>query len=198
MRTLSVFLVGLQAIACHKPPDEVASDAQRAPPRPSVRHAGVSVTVPEVAWPLEAHTPGADTWTATLRDPAGGCEGRVTLTPADAADPRAAATTARDAASSEATCQLVADEAVLYNGKSGFRWELRCTEAGADGVPRVHGRRHTTVVRVDEAARRWRVTVDARSAREDYVARRRCLDAVTAAVAVLPGGDAGRHGQPDP
>jgi hypothetical protein len=133
---------------------------------------------------------GAEGWQTRVSASPEACAGAVVAKRGASGDAHMSAEEALRRRCESAACELHQDEAVLYNQKSGWRWELFVS----DGVMV----RHTSVVRLAGDGVAWSVSVEAESRAEDYVARRRCLDQLTAAVSVAPGGDAGRNGRADP
>lgn len=155
-----------------------------------VRHGGaaLAVRVP-VGW---SHSEEADSslWEALVSAPDGSCEGRAVVRPATPGDPVQTATHGLAELCVQSGCLIHQAEPVLYNQKSSWRWEVRLSDSG-------RMMRHTSSVRVDPDGGRWLISLEVVGGSEEYVAQRRCLDRVTAAVSIGPGGDAGRHGRAD-
>lgn len=117
----------------------------------------------------------------SLRSDGEGCEGRVEAEAAEEGDPRRHGEGLRRAWC-VGECGLHHEEFALYNGKTAWRWEAR-RETGPGTAEMV---RVSSLVHSKDGGRPWRVTVWAFGRGEDYVSRRRCLDAVTAALSLGP------------
>jgi hypothetical protein len=167
------------------PPVSVASGVRLEAPL-----GGVSIRTPTGWVGSESGTQGR--WAADFGPASGSCQGHVHVEPAAAEDPARAAHEARRLVCAADSCEVHQNEPVLYNRKSGWRWEIRHDA-------RRTMTRYTAVVRVEpQTGQRWSISVQASSRDDDYVTQRRCLDQITAAVSVASGGDAGRQGREDP
>lgn len=149
---------------------------------------GVGVVQPAREWELSGWEGG---W-ATLALPVEGCSGWVELGGAAEGDPRAEGERRLAGwCGGEGGCRVSEENFVLYNGKTGWRWEgSRTLPGGATEMART-----TVVVNPAPGGGGWRAVVEARGVARDYAARRRCLDVITAAVGL---GEAGSAAPPLP
>ncbi len=149
---------------------------------------GVGVVQPGREWGVSGWEGGR----ATLALPVEGCRGWVEVGAAGEGDPRGEGERRLAAwCGDRAGCRVSEENFVLYNGKTGWRWEgSRTVDGGATEMART-----TVVVNPAPGGGGWRAVVEARGVARDYAARRRCLDAITAAVGL---GEAGRAPPPLP
>jgi hypothetical protein len=186
---MRLLVLSVALLSCGEPPAVPVVPASPAPRWLQHELSGVSVLVKD-GWRVTDED-GVAWWRARISASRDDCEATIEARREVAAEPRASAEAALRARCGPDRCDVHQNEAVLYNQKSGWRWEV----AGPEG----RMVRHTSVVRrPQDGAAIWVVSVEVESQAEDYVARRRCLDQLTAAVSVAPGGDAGRNGRADP
>jgi hypothetical protein len=153
------------------------------------RASGVMVAQPGRAWTIAGGlgavsvggegAAGAGGGGVRLEEAQEQCTGLVRVAAAGEGDPKATGERLL-AAWCGGACDVHAQEFVLYNGKTAWRFEG--ARRLADGTTEMV----RTSVLVNPGARksRWQVVVEARGHGRDYAARRRCLDAITAAVSV--------------
>lgn len=159
-----------------KDPDFVPKEAWEA-------RSGVGVVQPGRGWELGAWDAGR----VTLAHDVDGCRGWVETGPAREGDPRAEGERRLAAWCDGAEgCRVVEENFALYNGKTGWRWEGSKPVSGG----RTEMGRTTVVVNPGPGEGRWVVAVESRGVARDYGARRRCLDAITAAVGLGEAGEA--------
>ncbi|MFO0748101.1 MAG: hypothetical protein U1F43_20955 [Myxococcota bacterium] len=175
-------VVGVLAAGCGKADEEQPYETPTFPPPPPKEMrldkptgAILSKPAPEWQWlegaALKALDP--DAALGLRRDER--CEGWVAVTPAGEPSPRSAALRLLAGRQAEATWDVHVDEDLLYLGHTARRWEIQRRNGDAWVSER-------TSVLV-EGPRLY--ALHARSRDTDYGRRRRCLDALTAALDVM-------------